>query len=328
MVSGVNFGSASKVASFLRGFTFGATGPVSTWSELCKIASDRTITLHTIVPRTRLGITNRSAEELGETLGHFTLAAAALGGTMWLGVHIPEAVDYCRSLMDYSVSYWLKRDMVQSTVPAETFANLTSESIASYPLSTWQKFSYALPYIAAPLLGAVNEFARQWGEVRKHPGTEHYSFGNIAYIAFRFVVGTAVLVKVGEKTWGMPYSKALLAEIASWGIYYSAFTIPRSLLAKKKPTEIDQILRKQVFYSVILNGLGLAALTKWINPLLLEGLNLFKGFGSLEKGGHLAPIVTRAIWENGIITQLVLRAELGGDEFVGRWLARLSRALH
>jgi hypothetical protein len=73
-------------------------------------------------------------------------------------------------------------------------------------------------------------------------------------------------------------------------------------------------LRKQVFYIAVLTSIGLAGLTTLVNPFLLKVLG---AWGSLERLGHVVPIVTRGIWET-FITQMVLRAEFGGDEFVRR----------
>ncbi len=299
-----------KLKSFASGFLLGITSPVSAWASLKKIE----IGLSCEKVKSALHeIKGGSLREFGINLGYLSVSSLSLYFAVRCGAYFPEIKDYLASLANRPWAFWMKNEILQSTTSADVFRTFSESDILNRAIPFGQYLNYFTPYLIAPPAGAINEIVREAGQ------KEPISPWKTAYVAFRFLVGTVLLVKLGELTWGMSYLKALGYELSAWSIYYGAFTIPTAFARGKTPEQIDQILRKQVFYTAILTSLGLATLTTLVNPLLLS---FFGSWGKPEKLGHLIPVLTRGIWEI-FITQMVLRAEFGGDEFVSRIFNKL-----
>ncbi|NQT28952.1 MAG: hypothetical protein HQ596_00120 [Candidatus Saganbacteria bacterium] len=321
MALGVNgVGSyGRRAAQFTLGFAKGATAPVSAWANLREIGQGAT------AQRLSLTFQNlrvNSAGEVGKNVGHLALGGLSAYLIVHLGAQVPEMIDYFGALCGHSLSFLMNHEILEATTSPDTFAALSHEDIENFPFLSKKTAKYLAPYAVGAVAGGGHELLRQ--VTQKEPLTPW----KICYAAFRFTVGTGVLVKLGQLTAGMPFSQAVKHEFLAWSAYYAAFTIPtafvrRGILKEDLSLEdIDTIIRKQIFYSTVVTGVGLAMINTWLNPVLLKAMGVW---GSLERLGYWTSVATRGVWESLITPQLILRAEFGGDEFLGRFFRRILK---
>lgn len=295
------------VGRFSWGFIKGITSPV------CATKSLKSYPLPITPGRIKIAaatIRGHSAQELGQNIGQLTFSLASFSLLIYLA---PEIKDFIVSLAERDWGFWSKKQVVESMVQPEVFEQMSATDIADKAIPWKQYASYLLPFALSPIFGAANELFRE-----KSQG-ETYSAWKTIYVATRFTLGTAVLVKLGAITRGMAYCSALAHELAGWGLYYGLFTVPTGFVRGLSAPKIDNIWRKQVFLATFLTSLGLAAITTVVNPALLWVINLGVNSDSIN---YLASMLTRGVWEGFFITQLVLRAEFGGDQFLANIPAR------